>query len=56
MDLNKIDNLKNMPLIETQLKKSKDGKYIVHKTVITDIKPYNYVDKVMKAELKEASA
>jgi hypothetical protein len=53
MDLNKIENLKKMPLIETQIKLSKDGKYMVHKTVITDIKPTNYYEKVMEGTLEE---
>lgn len=36
----------NKPIIETQVMKSKDGRYLIHKTVITDIKPINYYKKV----------
>jgi len=53
MDLNKIESLKNMPLIETQIKKSKDGKYMVHKTVITDIKPTTYYERIMEGKESE---
>jgi hypothetical protein len=37
---------RNVPMIETHISKSKDGKYIIHKTVITDIKPVAYYEKV----------
>lgn len=39
---------RNVPLIETHISKSKDGKYIIHKTVITDIKPVAYYEKVLQ--------
>jgi len=35
------------PIIETQISKSKDGKYIIHKTIIVDIKPVGYYEKVI---------
>ena len=38
----KLEALKKMPVIETVVFKSKDGKYIVNKTTITDIKPVNF--------------
>tara|TARA_Y100000034_G_scaffold114516_1_gene150715 strand:+ start:559 stop:726 length:168 start_codon:yes stop_codon:yes gene_type:complete len=34
------------PILETQISKSKDGKYVIHRTVITDIKPVAYFEKV----------
>ena len=40
--------LKRMPVIENRILKSKDGKYIVHKTIITDIKPYAYYKTLME--------
>jgi len=40
----------NKPITETQISKSKDGKYIIHKTIITDIKPVKYYEKVLEAE------
>jgi len=38
----------NLPILETHISKSKDGKYIIHKTVITDIKPVKYFEKIME--------
>ena len=37
----------NRPIVETQVSKSKDGKYIIHTTKIVDIKPATYYAKVM---------
>ncbi|NJL43901.1 MAG: hypothetical protein HC945_01070 [Nitrosarchaeum sp.] len=34
--------LSKMPLIEANISKSKDGKYLIHKTVITTIRPMAY--------------
>ena len=42
----------NKPIVETQISKSKDGKYVIHKTIITDIKPVKYWEKVMVAKEK----
>ena len=39
---------KNTPIVETHISKSKDGKYVIHKTVITDIKPVKYYEKVLE--------
>ncbi len=36
------------PIVETQLSLSKDKKYFIHKTIITDIKPVNYLHKVLE--------
>ena len=46
----KIKQITKMPIVETFIRKSKDGKYIIHKTVITDIKPKNYYEKVFELE------
>jgi len=43
----KIEQLSRQPIIETQVGKSEDGKWIVHKTIITDIKPISYFEKVL---------
>ena len=40
---------KNKPIVETQISKSKDGKYLLHVTKITDIKPIGYYTKVMES-------
>ncbi len=44
----RIKQLAKMPIVETKLNTSKDGKYIIHKTVITDIKPKEYYSKVLQ--------
>jgi len=43
----KEEQLRKMPLIEFHARKSKDGKYIVHQTIFTDIKPTKYYEKVV---------
>lgn len=45
-----MEEHQNKPLLETQISISKDGKYIIHKTVIVDIKPITYYKKVMEKE------
>lgn len=42
----KEEQLRRMPLIKTQVFKSKSGKLLVHRTIITDIKPIDYYQKV----------
>ncbi len=48
-----------MPAIQSAIFKSKDGKFMVHKTTITDIKPVNYYETVIEKapfeELEELS-
>lgn len=48
MEKNQEQTEKGKPILETQITKSKDGKYIIHRTVITDIKPVKYYEKVME--------
>jgi hypothetical protein len=43
----KIEQLSKQPIIESAISSSEDGKWIIHKTIITDIKPKNYFEKVM---------
>ena len=35
------------PITETSMSLSKDKKFFIHRTTITDIKPVKYVEKVM---------
>jgi len=42
------NEFRNEPITETQISKSKDGKYIIHKTIITDIKPVKYYEKILE--------
>ncbi len=44
----KIEQLNKQPVVETTLAQSADGKWIIHKTIITDIKPVSYMKKVME--------
>ncbi len=37
----------NAPILETSITQSKDNKWIIHKTTITDIKPVSYMAKVL---------
>lgn len=43
----KLDELNRQPIIKTAVSKSKDGKWILHRTTIVDIKPMSYLDKVL---------
>ena len=47
MEQEKTKMRENAPIVETQISKSKDGKYVIHRTIITDIKPIKYYEKVM---------
>lgn len=49
------EQLKNMPLIESRLRKSKDGKFMVHQTIITHIKPTAYYKAVMDSEASDST-
>ena len=43
----KIEQLNKQPVVESVLSKSEDGKWLIHKTIITDIKPVSYFEKVL---------
>ena len=43
----KIEQLNKMPIIETSMGKSDDGKWVIHKTTITSIKPIKYYEKML---------
>lgn len=45
----KIAQLSKQPIIESFVMRSQDGKWIVHKTTITDIKPVSYFEKVLSS-------
>lgn len=38
----------NSPILETKIRKSNDGQWVIHQTIITDIKPIKYWQKVME--------
>jgi hypothetical protein len=37
----------NTPIIESFVSLSKDGKFLMHRTITTDIKPVTYYEKVL---------
>lgn len=45
----KIAQLSKQPIIESFVTRSQDGKWVVHKTMITDIKPVSYFEKVLSS-------
>lgn len=49
----KEEQLKKMPIVESKILKSKDGKLLIHRTVITDIKPVEYYKVVMDSATEE---
>lgn len=46
----KIQQINKQPIVESSVSKSEDGKWVIHKTVITDIKPVSYFEKVMASK------
>lgn len=42
----KIKQLLEQPLLESSVGLSKDGKWVIHKTIITDIKSVKYYEKL----------
>jgi hypothetical protein len=43
----KIEQLNKQPIVESSISRSEDGKWVVHKTTITDIKPVIYWKKIL---------
>ena len=43
----KEEQLRRMPIIKTRVSKSKDGKYLVHRTEIVSIRPMAYYEAVL---------
>ncbi|MFQ5741570.1 MAG: hypothetical protein ACE5JX_21440 [Acidobacteriota bacterium] len=42
--------LSNRPIVESSWAQSEDGKWIIHRTVITDIKSTRYVEKELEPD------
>jgi len=42
-----MENKKNKPVVETRIELSKDRKWVLHRTIITDIKPVAYFQTVL---------
>jgi len=45
----KVEELQRQPIIESSMFKSMDGRWFIHKTTTTCIKPVAYVEKVMES-------
>lgn len=50
---NKQFEKRNKPEMESFYTLSADGKWIIHKTVITDIKSINYLDVILHGKTKK---
>lgn len=46
----KAEQLNRQPIIESSVRKSRDGQWVIHRTVIMDIKPVSYFQKVMEGQ------
>ena len=44
----KIEQLNKMPIVESIVTKSDDGKWVIHKTIITSIKSIKYYQKMLE--------
>lgn len=53
----KEEQIRKMPVIEAKLSKSKDGKYLIHRTIITYVRPVSYykaiLDNTEKVEIED---
>ena len=48
----KEEQLKKMPLIQSRIKASRNGRYIIQQTVITSIKPIEYYNAILANTVK----
>jgi hypothetical protein len=49
----KLEQLKRMPLIESKVFKTPDNRFIVHKTIISQVKPVEYYQAIIESERRE---
>ncbi len=47
------EKVRKQPIIETKLFKSKSGKHVVWQTVITEVKPVEYMQSVLDSASEE---
>jgi len=43
----KLDQLKKMPLIESKVFKTPDNKFLVHRTILSFVKPVEYFQAII---------
>jgi hypothetical protein len=48
----KEEQLRQMPIVQSRIKTSKNGKYVIHQTVITHVKPIEYYKAVLANTVK----
>ena len=48
----KEEQLRKMPLLQSRIKASKNGRYIIQQTVITSIKPIEYYNAILANTVK----
>ena len=46
----KLEQLSKQPILESSIATSEDGKWVIHRTTITDIKSRTYMEKVLEAD------
>ncbi len=44
----KVEQLKRMPLIESKVFKTPDDRFIVHRTIISQVKPIEYYKAILE--------
>jgi len=53
MKTKETDKMSRMPIIQTKISRSEDGMFVIHKTIITDIKPVEYYEAVIARPVKD---
>jgi hypothetical protein len=48
----KEDQLRKMPIIQSRMKTSRNGRYIIQQTVITNVKPIEYYQAILANNVK----
>ena len=48
----KEQQLKKMPIIQSRIKASRNGRYIIQQTVITNVKPIEYYTAILANNVK----
>ena len=43
----KLEALNRQPIVETSIRRSDDGKWVIHKTTITEIRPATYYQNLL---------
>lgn len=49
----KEKQLQKMPIVQSRISRSEDGRFLIHKTILTDIKPVEYYEAVMQRPVEE---